>query len=96
MVRVAVRELKARLSEYLARVKAGEEVVVTERGRGIARLLPISPAEAMEDHLAELEKRGLLRRGSGKLPEGFLQHQRIEDPDGLAVKSLLADREEPR
>lgn len=33
MKRVAVRDLKARLSEYLALVKAGEEVVVTERGQ---------------------------------------------------------------
>ncbi len=32
MIRVGVRELKDRLSRYLAAVKEGEEVIVTERG----------------------------------------------------------------
>jgi hypothetical protein len=34
MTTVAIRELKNRLSEYLRKVKAGERVVITERGRG--------------------------------------------------------------
>ena len=38
MIRVGVRELKDRLSRYLAAVKEGEEVVVTERGTPIARI----------------------------------------------------------
>jgi prevent-host-death family protein len=94
MMRVAVRELKARLSEYLSRVKAGDEVVVTERGRSVAKLVPMSPDEAQPDRMLELEKRGLLRRGSGKLPEGLLEHRPVLDPEGLAVKALLADRDE--
>jgi prevent-host-death family protein len=38
---VGVRELKARLSEYLGRAAAGEELVVTDRGRPVARLVPL-------------------------------------------------------
>lgn len=41
----AVSRLKARLSEYLAKVKAGEEVVVTERGRPVARIVPVESGE---------------------------------------------------
>ncbi len=37
-----VSKLKAALSEHLARVKAGEEVIVTERGKPIAKIVPIS------------------------------------------------------
>ena len=37
---VGVRELKSRLSEYLARVERGETVNVTSRGRRVARLVP--------------------------------------------------------
>lgn len=95
-MRVAVRELRARLSAYLAQVKAGEEVVVTERGRSIARLVPVPPAEALPEHVAGLEKRGLIRRGSGRLPEGFLEHRRVADPHRRAVAALLAEREEGR
>jgi len=37
---ISVRELKSRLSEYLRRVAAGEEVVVTSHGKAVARLVP--------------------------------------------------------
>ena len=40
---VGVRELKTRLSSYLDRVKAGEEITVTEHGRPIARLTATAP-----------------------------------------------------
>ena len=35
-----IRELKSRLSEYVARAAAGEEIVVTDRNRPVARLVP--------------------------------------------------------
>ena len=38
--RVGIRELRQNLSRYLERVKAGEDLVVTERGRVVARLVP--------------------------------------------------------
>ena len=37
---VSVAEAKSRLSELLTRVESGEEVVITRRGRPIARLCP--------------------------------------------------------
>ncbi len=36
-----VSKLKATLSEQLARVKAGEEIVVTEHGKPIAKIVPL-------------------------------------------------------
>jgi prevent-host-death family protein len=39
-VQVGIRELKAHLSAHLDRVKAGQTVVVTERGRAVAMLVP--------------------------------------------------------
>ena len=42
MTTVGVRVLKAHLSEYLARVEAGERVTVTDRGRPVATLAPIA------------------------------------------------------
>jgi prevent-host-death family protein len=46
MATAGVAQLKASLSRYLARVKAGEELVVTERGRPVAKLVPIRDHEA--------------------------------------------------
>lgn len=54
---VGVRELHDRLSEYLERVENGGEVVVTRRGKRIARL----SAVAAESPLADLARRGLVR-----------------------------------
>ncbi len=40
---VGVRELRQNLSKYLTRVKQGETLTVTERGREVARLVPSGP-----------------------------------------------------
>jgi prevent-host-death family protein len=60
--RVAVRELRQNLSKYLTRVKAGEELVVTERGTEVARLIPT----ASEGHLE------LARKYGATVPRGDL------------------------
>ena len=51
MNRIGVRELRQHASRYLAQVKAGETVEVTERGRLIAKLVPPEPAETARDQL---------------------------------------------
>ena len=59
MKTVPVAELKASLSAYLRRVKAGEDVLVTERGRPIARLTPAGTA-GWPSHLESMEAQGLI------------------------------------
>ncbi len=54
---VGVRELHDRLSEYLERVEQGEELIVTRRGRAVARLTGVDARRPFED----LERRGLIR-----------------------------------
>ena len=62
MDRIGVRELRQHASRYLARVKAGETIEVTDRGRLVARLVPAAPADsARERHVAT----GLLIPGKG-------------------------------
>jgi len=64
MDRVGVRELRQRASELLRRVAAGETFEVTDRGR-LAAILS-APGRA---GLAELERRGIIRRAEGDLLE---------------------------
>ena len=94
MKTTTVSKLKASLSEYLRSVKAGEEVLVTERGRPIAKLTPAAGSDVLADHLIEMEKHGLIKLGSGKLPKGFWELPRPKDPKGLVVKTVLREREE--
>jgi prevent-host-death family protein len=91
---VTVSKLKASLNECLRRVKAGEEVLVTERGRPIARLVPPARAQSLPEHLAEMERQGLVKVGSGKLPKGFWALPRPKDPKGLVLKAVLRERKE--
>lgn len=53
MVKVGVRELRQNLSKYLHRVKKGEALTVTERGREVARVVPL-PRNEFSEMLSEL------------------------------------------
>ena len=57
---VGVRELHDHLSKYLRQVAEGEEVLVTMRGRRIARLTPVETV----DPLAALRERGLVQEAT--------------------------------
>jgi prevent-host-death family protein len=94
MKTTTVSKLKASLSEYLRLVKAGEEVLVTERGRPVAKLTPAASSDMLPDHLLEMEKQGFIKIGSGKLPKGFWDLPRPKDPKGLILKAALREREE--
>ena len=63
---VGLRELKNRLSEYVDRVKAGEAVLVTDRGQPVAELRPVSTTDHAKSRrlsLAVLARAGLLTLG---------------------------------
>jgi prevent-host-death family protein len=45
--RVGVAQLKARLSEYLRRVRRGETITVLDRETEIARILPLEDADPL-------------------------------------------------
>jgi prevent-host-death family protein len=97
VVTVGVAKLKASLSSYLSRVKAGEVVVVTEHGRPIAHLVPApTVATDAQRHLARLERSGLLRRGSGMILESVAGLPRAVDASGASLAALLAEREDGR
>jgi prevent-host-death family protein len=93
-----VSELKAGLSKYLARVKRGEQVLITERGRPVAKLVPLPSRppgiEADEwDRLLEMERQGrvTIPEQVGLTPE-FWEMPRGDDPGGTVVQQLIADR----
>ena len=50
---VGIRELKAKLSEYVNRAANGEQIVVTDRGRPVARLVGLGEASTIERGIEE-------------------------------------------
>ncbi len=89
----AVAELKAKLSRYLRRVKAGEEILVTERNVPVARIVPVT-APGGEKVLHDLEREGFVRRGSGKIPKDFWRMPRPRDPKAAIRKAVAEERDE--
>jgi len=96
MVKVSVSDLKARLSEHLRRVKGGEEVIVTERGRAVAVLSPVPPSRSGQAELDALVGSGLVRPAKRRPDERFWKLPRGRDPDRLVLDALLQERREGR
>ena len=86
---VGVRELKARLSEYLRRVKAGQTIVITEHGQMVGRIVPA--ARSLDDRLQAMLQAGLIA-WSGKKLEPMPPVARVRGKRTVAAL-LVEDRE---
>jgi prevent-host-death family protein len=71
MKTMGIRELKNRLSEVVRAVKAGEHILVTDRGTVVAELVPPGRPSAdpsIPPGLARLAERGIARLGAANDP----------------------------
>jgi prevent-host-death family protein len=93
MKTVGSRELKNRLGRYLGLVRRGETIIVTDRGKTVAHLIPPSsePKDvvSLEAILKQLEQEGHLRRGSGQ----FKSFKPIPKKGKPASRILLEERD---
>ena len=97
MHKLGVADLKTRLSEHLNRVKAGEEIVITEHGRPIARLVPLAGSTARDARVQDLVRRGVLRPPEKPLDiKVILDPRRPKDPQRAVLRALLEERQEGR
>jgi prevent-host-death family protein len=71
---VGIFEAKQKLSQLVERASRGEEIIITRRGRGQARLLPM-PAER--------------ERTLKEIFDSITSRPRIKLPKGAAIKSLI-------
>lgn len=89
MIAVGIREMKNRLSEFLRRVREGEVVLVTDRGKVVAQLTsPGANVESEDLAFDRLAAEGLLsRRGGENTPDLYPDMQPVS-PD-LSSEQLL-------
>jgi len=86
---VGSRELKTRLGQYLQRVRAGETILVTDRGRPVAELRPVGASDdPMEEALRRMEAEGLLTRPTRR--GGLTPFEPIELPAGVSASDLVS------
>ena len=67
-MRMGLRQANQQFSKAVKAVKAGEEVVLTERGKAIAVIKPLQNKQGEERTIRRLEVAGLLRAASKDCP----------------------------
>lgn len=97
MISINIHEAKAKLSEYLAAVEAGETVTICRRNVPVAEIVPVAPTRS------EPRPIGLACDAGTALPDSFfdplpaelLQAFGGEAPDPLLEEEPLAKAAEP-
>ena len=84
----SIADVKARLSEFVRRVKAGNEVVITDRGVPVARLTGLEATERRATRRDRLARAGAVKPGKGRVRRG-LQTPPEGEPLGAAVLAAL-------
>jgi prevent-host-death family protein len=90
-------EAKNRLSALVDQVRAGETIVLTERGRPVARLEPVTTLDDPAGRKARLERAGIVRVRGGKPPLELLRASPPRLKRGAsAVRVILDERRDSR
>jgi prevent-host-death family protein len=94
MTTATITEAKNGLSALIDRVKAGETIVILDRGVPVARLEPVTALTDPDGRLRRLERLGIVRRGSGRLPLELLREPPPLAAGASIVQAVLDEREE--
>ena len=91
-----IGQLRDGLSRYIDLVREGGEVLVLDRDRPVARIVPAGstrPAPGGDaERLLDLERRGILRRGRGRCPAVLRRGQPVK-VRGSVLADLRSERE---
>lgn len=77
---IGIRELRNGLNRYVTEVEDGTEIVITIRGKPVARLSPVDRADGLD----ELRKRGLIN-------EPTRRPRRAVGRKGIQVEGTISD-----
>jgi prevent-host-death family protein len=95
MKKAGIADLKNNLSRYIDQVKSGESILVLDRNQPVAQITPLHTAARSvasdEERIARLERKGLIRRGSGD-PKRSLAKRRPVKLRGSVLEDLLDER----
>jgi antitoxin (DNA-binding transcriptional repressor) of toxin-antitoxin stability system len=91
MIHAGIKEIKNNLSRFLAQVKAGEEVMITERGKPVARIIKENSSNLrIRKALAPLTESGLVVLPSSGLKKNGLVYHEAEGKNVSAM--VIEDR----
>jgi prevent-host-death family protein len=94
MRKASVSDLKNQISRYLDYVKHGETVLVVDRNVPVAELKPVT-GKSSSGKLTVLERKGIIRLGSGEVPEKFFK-KKLRGKRARILDALLEERQKGR
>jgi prevent-host-death family protein len=89
---VQITELRARLSDYIERVRQGEEIVVVQHGFPVARLSGIDTTPVIE----RLTREGIIRRPANPVKITAAGRKRVKPTAGPPVSEWIAEQRKAR
>lgn len=93
MKTVNIAELKNRLSNYLADVKRGEEILISDRNKPIAKIVPLHNTDEFSAEELALAAAGILRLPENQdLPESFWREKHPALKSETAIKAITDER----
>ena len=92
-MRMGLREANQKFSKAIKAVKAGEEVILTERGKPIAVIRPLARTSGDEAAMRRMEAAGLLRRATKPWPMPPFRPIRIKgEPVSETIRKMRDER----
>lgn len=97
MKTATITEAKNGLSSLIDQVRAGESILITDRGLAVARLEPVTSTPDPTGRLQRLERAGVVRIGGAKSPVELLRRPAPGLPAGAsAVRAVIDERRSGR
>lgn len=87
--KVGIRELKAHLSQYIAKVKRGQSIVITEHGKPVGRIIP--EGQSLEERVEALRQAGVIAWDGRRLSD--IEPPAVNRSDTLASDIVIEMRE---
>lgn len=94
MQTVNIAELKSNLSAYLEQVKNGEELIVKDRNRPIARVMPLAPGEDLDAEEESLVAAGLMNLPLNEKSDDFLSLPAPKVSSEIVREIMRVERDE--
>lgn len=86
-----ITEAKSGLSALIDQVRAGETVLITDRGVPVARLEPVSTSSDPTGRVERLTRAGLMRPGTGAPSAELLAGPTVAAPEGVSLVDLVIE-----
>jgi len=93
-MRLGLREANQRFSKAMRAVRAGREVVLTERGRPIAVIKPIGDEDAQGATLRAMVDEGLITPAARKGPMPIPRWRPVKVTGKALSRTVIEDRED--